>query len=244
VLKIIKNKITSNINVDEIIGLNKNMNLITFLNSYSYLKLRKEKGLLNKFDHIFIDGIVMVILLNIFRISRCKRVSFDMTSLAPLVFDYAQKKKKTIYFVGTEPRLIDSAIKNIRIYYPDLNISGYRNGFFKNAQEKEDTLQLIRNSSPDIVIAGMGTPLQEKFLIDLQNKGWEGVGFTCGGFLEQSADNVHFYPVIINKLHLRWLYRIYKYPIRIGKRVLIDYPLFLIVFFLEYLSSTLSNNKG
>jgi len=244
VLKIIKDKSTSNINIDKIIGLNKNMNLITFLNSYSYLKLRKETDLLNKFDHIFIDGIIMVMLLSIFRISRCKRVSFDMTSLAPLVFDFAQKKKKTIYFIGTEPRLIDSAINNIRIYYPDLNISGYRNGFFKNTQEKEGALQLIRNLSPDIIIAGMGTPLQEKFLVDLRNKGWKGAGFTCGGFLEQTADNLHFYPFIINKLHLRWLYRIYKYPIRIGKRVLIDYPLFLIVFILEYLSSTLFNNKG
>ena len=69
----------------------------------------------------------------------------------------------------------------------------------------------------------MGTPLQEQFLIDLQKSGWVGKGYTCGGFLHQTANGIQYYPKWINRLGLRAFYRMYDEP-QLIKRYFIDYP--------------------
>lgn len=40
----------------------------------------------------------------------------------------------------------------------------------------------INELNPDLVVVGMGAPLQEKFLVDLVGLGWRGRGYTCGVF--------------------------------------------------------------
>lgn len=207
--------------------------LITFLNPYSYIILRKEHLLLDYFDIIFFDGIILVALFSFLKIKKCYRISFDMTSLAPFIFDQAQRNNQTIYFIGTKPGIIELAIQNVKNSFPKLNIIGFRHGYFKNQLEREQVLEEICILNPDIVIAGMGTPLQEYFLIDLRSKGWQGTGFTCGGFLHQTAKNIEYYPKWIDKFNLRWLYRIYDEP-KLFKRYFYDYSKFLIYFILDY----------
>jgi exopolysaccharide biosynthesis WecB/TagA/CpsF family protein len=185
--------------------------LFTFLNPYSYLLARKEKELFENFN-IKIDGILLVKVLNLFGFKNIKRESFDMTSLAPIVFEKAIKENKSIYFIGTKPNVIEKAIENIKEAYPKLNIIGFRNGYFKN-EERSDILENIKELNPDIVVCGMGTPLQEQFLVDLQDTGWNGIGYTCGGFLHQTAGDIQYYPKWVDKYNLRWVYRIYDEPV-------------------------------
>lgn len=207
--------------------------LITFLNPFSTYVLN-EKNLLpeicNKFDYIFVDGILLVKLLEIKYKKKIERVSFDMTSLAPIVFEFAVKNKKSLFFIGTKEGIIEKSIKNIKSKYPDLNVVGYRHGYFINKKEYYSVVNKVKEINPDIVIAGMGTPLQELFLLDLRASGWNGTGFTCGGFLEQTANNINYYPYIFDKLNLRWLYRLYKEPKRLSKRYFYIYPKFLFIF--------------
>ena len=204
----------------------------TFLNPYSYNLARKNIKLFNQFN-IKIDGILLVKVLNIFGLKNIKRESFDMTSLAPLVFNSALEKNKTIYFIGAQPKIIDRAVKNIQNEFKGLNIVGYRNGFIK-ADEKYELLENIKNINPDIIICGMGTILQEQFLVDLENQGWTGKGYTCGGFLHQTAENIKYYPDLIDKLNLRLFYRFYKEP-HLYKRYFIQYPLFFIYIVYDFI---------
>ena len=209
--------------------------LVTFLNPYSTFVLY-EKGLLYKicenFDYIFIDGIALVKAIEFkYKLKGMKRISFDMTSLAPIIFNYAMQNNKSIYFIGTKENIIDKSVRNIKFVYPRLNVISYRHGYFKDKEEYQRVVKIIKDINPDIVIAGMGTPLQELFLLDLRKAGWKGTGFTCGGFLEQTAQNIKYYPELINKFHLRWLYRLYKEPKRLFKRYFYVYPKFFIKFF-------------
>jgi N-acetylglucosaminyldiphosphoundecaprenol N-acetyl-beta-D-mannosaminyltransferase len=64
---------------------------------------------------------------------------------------------------------------------------------------------------PDIVIVGMGAIAQERFLLGLKQAGFSGKGFTCGGFIHQTASNkIDYYPRWVDKLNLRFLYRMLK----------------------------------
>mgnify|MGYP000060826451 CR=1 FL=1 len=41
--------------------------------------------------------------------------------------------------------------------------------------------------------------------------GYQGIGFTCGGFVHQTAMNrMHYYPNWVDKMNLRFVYRMYK----------------------------------
>ena len=206
--------------------------LTTFLNPYSYLVARKNIKTFSNFDNIYFDGIVLSKLMNAIG-ARQSRVSFDMTSLAPRVFQHASNETKTVYFIGGEEGISDQAAKILRAEYPKLNIIGCRSGFFKNETEKELVITELASTKPDIVICGIGTPHQENFILQLKESGWIGSGFTCGGFFHQTAKTgIKYYPFWFNKLNLRWLYRIIDEP-KLLKRYALHYPMFLIVFILD-----------
>jgi UDP-N-acetyl-D-mannosaminuronic acid transferase (WecB/TagA/CpsF family) len=65
-------------------------------------------------------------------------------------------------------------------------------------------------SNPDIIFIGMGTILQETMAIDLREAGYTGAIYTCGGFLHQTKKEINFYPEFIDKLNLRFFYRLVK----------------------------------
>ncbi|HIG08723.1 MAG TPA: glycosyltransferase [Alphaproteobacteria bacterium] len=216
---------------------NKKKNITTFLNPFSYVLAKNNKAQLSHFN-IEIDGGLLVKLLNLFGIS-CKRKSFDMTSLAPIVFNAAIEENKTIYFIGTKLKLIDLAINNIQQKFPELNICGFRDGYLSQ-EERDNVFADINNLEADYVICGMGTPLQEQFLLDLKETGWKGSGYTCGGFLHQTANGIKYYPHWINQLGLRAFYRMYDEPTLI-KRYFIDYPKAIVIIIYDILVYKFTN---
>lgn len=49
------------------------------------------------------------------------------------------------------------------------------------------------------------------FLLKVRNAGFQGIGFTCGGFIHQTANNeIEYYPLWIDRMNLRFVYRMYK----------------------------------
>lgn len=205
-----------------------------FLNPYTYLLLRKQTDLLSAFDTIHFDGIALCKIYDWFQIKKVVRRSFDMTSIARDVFQNAAATGKTIAIVGTAERTIDKAVEKLEDTF-SVEVSLSRHGYFESEADIQAFQAQILEVDPDILIVGMGVIRQEKFLVDLKEKGWKGTGFTCGGFLHQTADRLEYYPPIFDKLNLRWVYRIWKDPYVI-RRYFIDYPKFLIYFTKDYRS--------
>ena len=222
---IIKKKIKVKFEVEE--------NAISvFLNPYSYLKIRRDKSVLNYVDNIYVDGIALIKILKIFKINNVKRYSFDYTSIAELVFKKGRDEKKKIAIIGSTKENVYSFTEHLKMKYEGINVTYFHEGFFEDEEEK---IKVINNTlKADIVICGMGTPLQEKFMKDLRINGFTGSGYTCGGFIHQTASTGgEYYPKIFNRLNIRFIYRMYDEP-KLIKRYLMDYPLFLIYFLKDY----------
>ncbi len=212
--------------------------LHTFLNPYSYVIARKNADLFKEFDGLHLDGGLLVFLVRLLAKGKdLERKSFDMTSLADLVFSKCSKENKSVFLIGGEESDITMAVSVFSENYPDLNICGYRSGFFESDSNRGKVIESIVALNPDIVVVGMGTPLQEEFLVDLSAAGWDGTGYTCGGFFHQSArGKLEYYPPWIDKFNLRWAYRMYDEP-KLIKRYLKYYPLFLFVFACDVLNN-------
>ena len=66
-------------------------------------------------------------------------------------------------------------------------------------------------TAPDFLIVGMGMLAQERFLLRVRDAGFRGIGFTCGGFIHQTARNeIDYYPGWVDRMNLRFLYRMYR----------------------------------
>lgn len=197
---------------------------ILFLNPYSYLILRNHPHLLVDASKVGIDGQLLAKILSMFWAMRVERISFDMTSLAHVVFDRAAERRERAYIIGSTPSNLVRAVAALRARYPDLIVCGSRHGYFADEAERQQALDAIMKADADVLICGMGTPHQERFLYDLRARGWIGCGYTCGGFLHQTAKKgTRYYPGWINRLNLRWAYRIYDEP-RLFKRYFFHYP--------------------
>lgn len=191
--------------------LSKQGKIYTFLNPISYLTALDNKKLFEQFDGIFADGSILVAAIKLLYGKSITRRSFDMTSLAPQLLSYAEQNKKTIYIVASKQEQVEKAVGIFKERYPNLQISGYRNGYFTSDSEMDKEAKFITETNPDFLIVGMGALMQERFLIKAKLNGFQGIGFTCGGFIHQtSKDEIEYYPVWADKLNLRFIYRMYK----------------------------------
>lgn len=186
--------------------------IVTFINPFGYTYIRKNPDLFKNFDYIFVDGMLLSYFISFFYKIPTVRTSFDMTGIAPKLFEYLNGTDKTIYFIGDTNENISQAIRIMKENYSKMNIIGYRHGFFKNQEEMDYCLSELIKLAPDYVVVGMGLYKQEEFLIKLKSNGWKGLGFTCGGFFHQINEKMEYYPEYINKYNLRWVYRFIKEP--------------------------------
>ena len=187
--------------------------IYTFLNPVSYLDALQHQDMFAQFDGIFADGSLLVKAIRLLYGKHITRRSFDMTSLAPRVLEYARNNKKSIYIVASKQEQVEGAVSIFQKNHPEINIVGYRNGYFADEKERDMEAKHIVALNPDFLIVGMKTIIQEKFLLKVKGAGYQGIGFTCGGFIHQTAKNGNdFYPAWVDRMNLRFLYRMWKEP--------------------------------
>ena len=185
----------------------------TYLNPVSYLTALENKKLFSQMDGIFADGGLLVKAIKLVYCKQVTRRSFDMTSMAPELFAYAAEHGKTIYIVASKQEQVEKAVEIFRERYPNVKFAGHRNGYFANENEMEQEAKHIAELNPDFLIVGMGALMQEKFLLKVKHAGYQGIGFTCGGFIHQTSRNeIDYYPSWVDKTNLRFVYRMWKEP--------------------------------
>ena len=185
----------------------------TYLNPVSYLTALDNKELFSQMDGIFADGGLLVKAIKLMYGNQVARRSFDMTSMAPELFAYAAEHGKTVYIVASKQEQVEKAVEIFRERYPKAKFSGYRNGYFASEEEMNQEARHITEQNPDFLIVGMGALMQEKFLLKVKRAGYQGIGFTCGGFIHQTSKNeIDYYPAWVDKTNLRFVYRMWKEP--------------------------------
>lgn len=199
------------------------MNLYSFLNLY---------GSMNDYNEIkfLSDGSVSAVVFGTIFGGKLNRYSFDFTSVADDVFRQCVDFSKPIYFVGSSDEIVSEFVRIIKVRHSNITISGFSNGYFSGYNYTQKANEIIE-SGAEVVIIGMGAPRQEDFSIALKQAGYKGSSYTCGGFMHQTAGTKgDYYPVWIDKINLRFLYRMVKEPNTIS-RYLFDYPRCVITLF-------------
>ena len=187
--------------------------IYTFLNPVSYLDALSHKELFERFDGIFADGSLLVAAIRMVYGRKVTRRSCDMTSVGRALLEVSERNGKSLYYVASKQEEVEKAVTMFREKYPDANIMGYRNGYFANEQEMNEEAKHITELNPDFLVVGMGALKQEEFLLRVKDAGYQGIGFTCGGFIHQTAHSeTEYYPDWVDRMNVRFIYRMYKEP--------------------------------
>ena len=128
--------------------------------------------------------------------------------------------------LGTGKEQLQSAVHNIQIKYPKLEISGYRDGFFKE-EEEPGIVELINQAKPNILFLGLPSPKKEFFVEKFKNQLHVNYVLGVGGFFDILAGTIKRAPVWMQKIGLEWFYRFMQEPKRLFRRYFIGNFIFL-----------------
>ena len=128
----------------------------------------------------------------------------------------APAKHRRIFFFGSAPGVADKAKKKAEQLYPGIEIVGTRNGFFAAADEPA-IIEEIKAAHPDILLAALGVPKQEKWLAKHLSELSVPVAIGVGGTFDVMAGVMKRAPRWMQRAKLEWLFRGMMQPQRAGR---------------------------
>lgn len=123
---------------------------------------------------------------------------------------------RRIFFLGSAPGVAEKAKKKAEELYPGIRIVGVHDGFFTEKDEPEIIGQ-IKAAKPDLLLAALGVPKQEKWLYKHQKELGVPVSVGVGGTLDVMAGVMKRAPLWMQKAKLEWLFRGMLQPKRAGR---------------------------
>lgn len=128
----------------------------------------------------------------------------------------AAEKGYKIFLLGAAPGVAEQAARRVITAHPGINICGVLDGYFTRDMEP-DVISTIKAAQPDILLAGLGVPRQEKWLWHHKTELAVPVSIGVGGVIDVLAGVVQRAPVWMRKAGLEWSYRLVKQPWRIRR---------------------------
>lgn len=204
--------------VDEFIRNKKPLHLVG-VNADKINELQKNsrlKKIINESDIINADGVSVVWAAKVLGMPLKERVAG--IDLMYELLKLCQEKKYSVYLLGAKQHIIEKSYVNIKKSFPELNIVGYRNGYFKK-EEWESVTRQIQETGADIVFIGISSPLKE-YLVDymLHEGGLNSVLMGVGGSFDVVSGVIARAPKWMQKAGLEWFFRFLQEPARLGKR--------------------------
>ena len=148
-----------------------------------------------------------------------------------LLAAFAEKEGLSLFLLGAEPGVAQGAASRMLARHPDLDISGVRHGYFDHAsgsRENEAVLREVNAARPDILLVGLGMPLQERWLMQNRHRIEAGVALTGGAAFDYVSGGLRRGPRLLTDNGFEWLARLLVEPRRLWRRYLIGNPIFLL----------------
>jgi len=133
---------------------------------------------------------------------------------------------KSFYFIGSTTKVIQLTVKKLKKDFSDINIVGYRDGFFKDG-DKEKLIKELQEKKPDIIFVAQGSPRQEFLMSELIEK-HPALYMGLGGSFDIYGGNKKRAPKFFLKWNLEWFYRLLKEPTRFSRQISLIKFLFLL----------------
>jgi N-acetylglucosaminyldiphosphoundecaprenol N-acetyl-beta-D-mannosaminyltransferase len=146
------------------------------------------------------------------------------TDFLPLVLERAGKLGKSVFFLGGKPGIVEACGERLVREIPGIRLAGMASGFFGDEARVADS---IRAARPDLLLVGMGVPIQEKLIDRWAAELPVRLAIGVGAFLDFYSGAVPRAPLWIRQRRMEWLFRLVREPRRLWRRYLIGNLTFL-----------------
>ncbi len=151
------------------------------------------------------------------------------TLLMPKLLENCNKNRFSVFLLGGKPENLQAALENLREIYPHVSFSGHH-GYFDQEDPKANqaVIQQINQVKPNILLVGMGMPVQEYWVKKHRSNLQVNAILLGGAIIDRMAGVVPDCPSFISDIGLEWLYRLWREPKRLAARYLLGNPAFVL----------------
>ncbi|MEM8970911.1 MAG: WecB/TagA/CpsF family glycosyltransferase [Pseudomonadota bacterium] len=178
-----------------------------------------------QFDCFYADGIGVKIAARAEGVALTENV--NGTDLFPILCKQAAAGNVGLFLLGGETGIATAAAANMKTKTPGLTVSGTASGHFADGQDEQRTIEQINASGADILLVGMGMPIQEQWIIRNRHRLAPSVIIAVGGLFDFYSGRIQRAPKVLRDNGLEWAWRLAMEPRRLFNRYVIGNVKFL-----------------
>jgi len=153
------------------------------------------------------------------------------SDITPRLIELSGRTGLKLFLLGAEPGVADTVREKLEDHPAQPVIAGTHHGYLGEAENKQLARE-IAGSGADIVLVGMGAPLQERWIRDNMDAAGAPVYIGVGGMFDVLAGRTRRAPGFMQKLGIEWLWRLLLNPAKRLPRMAV-LPVFLILAFFD-----------
>lgn len=195
-----------------------------YVNAWSLVQAERDPEfarILNDFDLVYADGVGASMTALLTQHLRVKKVTASI--FYPDLFCELALRKVTVALVGGREGVTHAVCRKLQLEMPTLRVIACASGYMDQAAESR-FIEQIKRSRPQVVIVGMGQPLQEQWV--LKHRGaFPTTSFLCvGGMFDLIISRHQSMRARTGRVGLEWLYRLLAEPRHTWRRYLLGIP--------------------
>jgi N-acetylglucosaminyldiphosphoundecaprenol N-acetyl-beta-D-mannosaminyltransferase len=180
----------------------------------------------NQADIVYVDGAGIVLGARLLGYKLPPRTTMDDWGWSAA--RHLARRGFSLYLLGNPPGVAAQAAIKLREHAPGLRVLGSHHGFFQTSgPENEAVIDEINRLEPDILMVGLGMPLEQQWIMENHARIRARVFWEVGSAFQLWADVIPHCPRWVGNLGLNWLFRLLLEPRRLAKRYLWGNTIFL-----------------
>lgn len=148
---------------------------------------------------------------------------FSGTDLVPQFLAIPNRRPWRVALVGGAGEVVENAARSLAQGRPGIEVVAAIDGFADLAVGGV-VQQRVKRAQPDLVLLGLGSPLQETIGADWARAGTAPVIWCVGGLFDLWAGHSKRAPAWMRASRIEWLWRLVRNPCRLWRRTFVEGP--------------------
>ena len=196
--------------------------IVNTINAHSYVVAKKDENFkksLKLSDFLIPDGSSIVLAARVLLNKKIDKITGP--DLHEYLLNDLNKTKGSCFYMGSSDVTLDLIRGKIKKDYSSITVGVYSPPYKEKLSDldNKEIIKQINLFSPDVLFVGMTAPKQEKWLEENKDKLNFGIASCVGAAFDWYAGVNKPPSRISKKLHLAWLERFFKEPIRMAPRI-------------------------
>lgn len=154
------------------------------------------------------------------------RANLNGTDLTPALFARGAGRGLRYFLLGATPEQIAIAAETAKRLFPGWEQAGFHHGYVHEGDASARVVEQINAARPNLLLVGMGNPLQEKWIDAHKSALRVPLCAGVGGLFTYWSGDLDRAPAWMRRLGVEWLHILRRQPAK-AKRYVVGNPLFV-----------------